>query len=201
MKEIITGDAFEVLPRLAGRGAVITSPPDAEEIGESVETWADWFVHAAALCFSAAAGPVVFYVTDRKSGGRLFSKPALIAAAAPAGYSLMWHKIALRKPAGATDLHRPGYTHLVAYNTENKPGRATPDVFERGPVAYKNGMGLRAASVAVRYAADFTDTVIDPFCGRGTVPAMAGAYGLDGYGIEILEDQAARARALNISRV
>lgn len=201
MRKIITGDAFKELPGLQGRGAIVTSPPDAEEIGADIGEWIEWFREAAALCIEAADKVCIFYVTDRKNGGALISKPGLLFEAARGKTNLMWHKTALRKPVGSTDLHRPAYSHLIAFNTECKPGKATPDVFERGPVAYKNGMGLKAAAKAVRYARGFSSCIVDPFCGRGTIPAMAEAYGLEAVGVEILEEQAERARELSIRKV
>lgn len=144
-KKIICADAIEWLANNKC-GAIVTSPPDAEEIGLTLPAWREWFAAAVRLCFKASSGPVVFYVTDRKSAGVLWSKPAIIFEAA-GDANLAWHKVALRRDVGMVDLHRPGFSHLMAFGA--RPGTATPDTFKRGNVLYKNGTGLLAARVAI----------------------------------------------------
>jgi tRNA G10 N-methylase Trm11 len=39
---------------------------------------------------------------------------------------------------------------------------------------------------------------VDPFCGLGTVLAVANAMGLDGVGVEIVQKRARRARGLEL---
>jgi tRNA G10 N-methylase Trm11 len=48
-------------------------------------------------------------------------------------------------------------------------------------------MGVRAAGHAVRFARDQVGAkiIFDPFCGVGTVPAVANALGLDVIGVEL----------------
>lgn len=197
-KRIICADAIEWLKSNKCE-AIFTSPPDAEEIGETLEGWAVWFRRAAALCFSASSGPVVFYVTDRKSGGRLHSKSALIfTEAAIAGAVPAWHKICLRRDVGQTDLHRPTFTHLIAFN--GSPGKASPDVIQRGKTVYKNGTGLVAARFGVEWVKGQAKSVTDPFCGQGTIPAVAEALGLFSVGVDIDEAQCQKARALSLKR-
>lgn len=205
MKKIIMGDALEWMRQNLGAGAIITSPPDADEIGERTENWIDFFRLSVELCFGAAAPncPVVFYVTDRKNGGRLWSKSyEIISIGSKCNFHLMRHKIALRRGPGKVDLHRPGYTHLIAFNTALRPGSPTPDVFDRGKAFYADGMGVNAAEIACRYVDSVTSpdvVVINPFCGRGAIPAMAEAIGRDSIGIELLPDQCAFATALKIT--
>src|SRR5690606_15863107 len=98
------------------RGAVVTSLPDSEEIGQTPGRWRGWFVEAAGLAMALAdsAAPAIFYQTDRKAGGQTHSKAGLLLEAAAArGARLLWHKIVLRRRPGAVDLHRPGFTHLM----------------------------------------------------------------------------------------
>ena len=61
-------------------------------------------------------------------------------------------------------------------------------------------MGLNAAAVAVRFAARRAGarTIYDPFCGRGTVLAVANAMGLGGVGFDIDEEQCEHARSLRV---
>lgn len=202
MRQIICADALEWLAANRGVGAVVTSLPDADETGQPVDEWAAWFARAAQACFDAASAgaPVVFYQTDRKAGGRWHSKAAMLfQAAAAAGAELYWHKIILRRGVGKTDLHRPGYTHLMAFGVGGGPGKATPDVMERGRTLYPNGMGLRAARFAVGFAGERAGRVCDPFCGRGTIPAVAEALGYDAIGVDIDPAQCERARSLKLA--
>lgn len=48
-------------------------------------------------------------------------------------------------------------------------------------------MGVTACEVACRYLRDETETavVVDPFCGRGTVLAVANAMGFDAIGVDL----------------
>ena len=59
-------------------------------------------------------------------------------------------------------------------------------------------MGVLACRVACRYLLDETEsrTVVDPFCGRGTVLAVANALGLDALGVDLSAKRCRRARAL-----
>ena len=202
-KEIICADAVEWMKTANVRGAVVTSLPDPEEIGATIAEWSMWFVNAAAMAMSMTApgAPAVFYQTDRKHGGVLYSKSGLlIEAANKAGHNLLWHKIVLRRRVGATDLHRPGFTHLMAFSKNGKPGKATPDVMERGDMIYPNATGMTPAMFAVRFAGERNKTIIDPFCGRGTIPAVADALGFNAVGVDIDPQQCSKAASLRLGK-
>lgn len=160
-----------------------------------VEPWRDWFMDALATCLIVTGGeyPAVFYVTDRRHIGAIVSKADMVfAAAGVAGYECLWHKIALRRDPGKIDLHRPTYSHLIAVGPPGtRPGRATPDVFDRGPVSYPNGMGRHAAEVAVSFVAKHAkgSPVVNPYCGRGTILRAASDAGLGSVGIDIDREQ------------
>jgi predicted deacylase len=61
-------------------------------------------------------------------------------------------------------------------------------------------MGLHACRAACEAVIAFTPTrvVLDPFCGHGTVLAVANALGLDAIGVELGGKRARKARALTI---
>lgn len=166
--------------------------------------WADWFEGAVGSCLHVTGQryPAVFYVTDRRHTGQIFSKAdAVLAAAGSFGYHVLWHKIALRREPGKLDLYRPTYSHMIAIGPPGtRGGKATPDVFDRGPVLYPNGMGMTAARMAVEFVARYTERgvhpapVVNPYCGRGTVLAAASAAGLPAVGIDNDPDQCAYAK-------
>ena len=202
-REVICADALPWMAEHAGAGGVVTSLPDADEMGWGILAWRDWFAEAAGLALAVPPpeATAVFYQTDRKAGGRLESKAALLMRVAEAsGYRLLWHKIALRREPGKVDLHRPGYTHLLAFSREGRPGPATPDVFPAGAMVYPNAMGAAAAEVAINLVAASSPVIYDPFCGRGSVLAIANALGHDAVGIDIDPEQCERARRLQLAR-
>lgn len=195
MLEVWIEDMFTWLAARRGTGAVVTVLPDADEVGMGIPQWGQWFTEAAAACFAASSGPTVFMQTDRMQGGRWISKPALISAAA-GDRPLLWHKIVLRRGPGGTDLHRPTYSHLLAYGP-GRPGIRTPDVIERGRMRWANGMGEAvAAAVAAYLAAQGTRAVLNPCCGHGTMLAAALAAGMDAFGCDIDAGRAAIASAV-----
>lgn len=202
-RQVYCADAREWMAGRPPVGGVVTSLPDADETGYSIEQWKSWFVECAGLCMDLANpdSATVFYQTDRKVDGYWLSKTELLfdAQKMHAGMRLLWHKIVLRRDIGKKDLYRPGYTHMLAFSRKARTGAVTSDVFDRGVMVYPNGMGLRAAELAVRFVGRNTTTICDPFCGRGTVLAVANALGLDAIGVDIDPDQAECARSLTLS--
>ena len=69
---------------------------------------------------------------------------------------------------------------------------------EAGEVTWTRGMGVQACLAACRFILEHTPTrtVVDPFCGHGTVLAVANALGLDAVGVELSRKRARRARNL-----
>jgi hypothetical protein len=60
--------------------------------------------------------------------------------------------------------------------------------------------GVSACRVACRFLLEETTSrvVVDPFCGRGTVLAVANAMGLDALGVDISAKRCRAARALEV---
>lgn len=198
--EFITADSLEWLPVNRDQGSIITSLPDIDELGmTNVDEYKTWFQNAAIQCLRAVSPscPCIFFQTDRKWKGSLISKShALVAAAQMEENKLLWHKIVLRRGVGGIDLHRPGYSHLIAFGDDKaKPGVATPDVIHAGDMLYKNAMGANAVNLAVGFAAKASNRVLDPFCGVGTVPIQAAKIGLSARGIDIDAGQITKAIA------
>ena len=118
----------------------------------------------------------------------------------------MLHKIVCRRPAGTLTYGRPGYTHLIAVSRLMKCPDVLPipDVIaDAGPQKWVRAMGVRAAGHAVRFAKEQAGAkiVFDPFCGVGTVLAVANALGLDALGVEKARKRAEQARGLTVTSV
>lgn len=182
----------------------ITSLPDVSAFPHMPrDAWKRWFMDAAAAVMNATpdAGVSIFYQTDIKRDHVWIDKGYLCQRAAEeANVSLLWHKIVCRKPAGEPVFGRPGYTHLLCFSRLPKEG-ATPyaDVLpSTGLMTWSQAMGISACELAVRYVISHTTTrrVIDPFCGVGTVLAVANALGLDALGVDIANKRVRKARSL-----
>jgi hypothetical protein len=193
---------------IAGACAV-TSLPDVSEVGTSLAVWRAWFFEAVGLVVAAVPdeSAALFFQSDIKRDGEWIDKGAMvIRAAEEAGARVLFHKIVLRRPAGMLTAGRPGFTHVIAVSRAMKcPDMLPiPDVIaDAGEQKWVRAMGVRAAGHAVRFARDFVGpvlgrvpVVVDPFCGVGTVLAVANVLGLEAIGVEKNRKRAEEARAL-----
>ncbi len=208
-----TVECADALEWLSGRealagGSVITSLPDVSEFPAlSLAEWKQWFIRAAALVMAKvpAEGVAIFYQTDVKKAGAWVDKGYLISKAAEeAGCETLWHKVVCRRAPGTVTFGRPAYSHMLCFSRGVRVdlGRATPDVLpEAGEVTWTRGMGVQACLAACRFIQEHTPTrtVVDPFCGHGTVLAVANALGLDAVGVELSRKRAKKARALRVA--
>jgi hypothetical protein len=200
------GDGIEFLARgrLPDDHAIITSLPDHSELPElGVEGWKRWFVDTVALACRAVTDDAVaiFYQTDVKHDGRWIDKSHLVLSGVDAaGSHLLWHKIVCRVPPGTVTFGRPAYAHCVCVSRARKlaPGASTPDVLPAlGTMSWSRAMGAAACEMAVKFVASTNArTVVDPFCGLGSVLAAANAHGLDAIGVELSRRRASKARKL-----
>ncbi len=206
---MVCGDGVEHLRRgqFPADQAVVTSLPDASELPAlGFEGWRDWFVETAALACAAVAGEAVtiFFQTDVKRDGRWIDKAHLVLAGADrAGAHLLWHKVVCRAPPGITTFGRPAYAHLLCLSRGLRlpPGRSSPDVLPRlGEMTWARAMGREPCEAVARFLLSDTGcrTVVDPFCGVGTMLAVANAHGLDAVGVELSPKRAERARHLTL---
>jgi hypothetical protein len=188
--------------------AIVTSLPDASELPDlGFDGWRRWFVDTVALAAAAVAGDAVavFYQTDVKREGRWVDKAHLVACGADrAGSALLFHKIVCRVPPGTTTFGRPAYAHLLCVSRALRlaPGAATPDVLPRlGEMTWARAMGRDACEEVARFLLAHTAcrTVVDPFCGVGTMLAVANLHGLDAVGVERSPKRAERARTLALA--
>jgi hypothetical protein len=198
------GLAFLARGRLPADHAIVTSLPDHSELPAlGIDGWKRWFVDAAAAACRAIADEAVavFYQTDVKHDGRWIDKAHLVLCGADAaGSHVLWHKIACRVPPGTTTFGRPAYAHVICTSRERRisPGASTPDVLAAlGSMSWSRAMGSAVCDAVVRFVASLgLSTIVDPFCGLGSVLAAANAHGLDAIGVELSRRRAAKARTL-----
>jgi hypothetical protein len=199
------GVAWLAERRLPPDHAVVTSLPDHSELPAlGLAGWRRWFVDAAAAaCRSVADDAVaVFYQTDVKVDGRWIDKGFLVQLGAEAaGSHLLWHKVVCRVAPGATTFGRPAFAHLLCFSRGLRldAGRSMPDVIPRpGAMTWARAMPTEACAAVARFLLADTAcrTVVDPFCGMGTMLAVANAHGLDAVGVELSRKRAENARSL-----
>ena len=194
------GDALVWLADQKGCPNIITGIPDINEVNLELADYLAFFDRAAGLIFDRLDpnGYGIFLQTDRKINKTWISKSArLITLGERHGFKLCWHKIILNREAGATDLFRPTYSHMLCFSVHGTSGAATPDVIPVSPRSYNNASPLAAVVQAVTFVKRYTKAekiIIDPFVGQGTIVAVANHYGLNAVGIDINPDQVALAR-------
>jgi len=190
---------------IAGACAV-TSLPDVSEVNLALESWRAWFLGAVQAVIDAVppAGAAIFFQSDIRHGGRWIDKGALVTRAAEdAGAGVLFHKIVSRRPPGLVTTGRPGFTHLIAVSRElyYEGPLAIPDIIvDPGRQPWVRAMGVKAAAHAVRFARDkaAARVILDPFCGVGTVLAVANRLGVPAIGVERSAKRCDRARELAV---
>jgi hypothetical protein len=173
--------------------SVITSLPDVSELsGYHLDDWKEWFVRAArrVLRWIPDDGVAVFYQSDIRHRGAWIDKGHLVMCAADAEKAtVLWHTIVCRKPPGTIALGRPSYSHMICIARTPRPvHHPGPDVMpDAGEMSWSKAMGAEACRTACRFLREDTATklVVDPFCGRGTVLAVANEMGFDAIGVDI----------------
>lgn len=195
---------------LQARGTIaqasfITSLPDFSEFPEwSLERWKSWFIDAAETVMVSCPddGVAIFFQTDVKHEGTWVDKSLLCQKAAEKrDFALLWRKVVCRAPAGAVTFGKPAYSHLLCFSrgVRAELSRSLPDVLpEAGEKTWTRGMGAEACALACRFIREQTASrlIVDPFCGHGTVLAVANELGFDSIGIELGKKRAKIARNL-----
>lgn len=211
-RQIIHGDALAWLaanPPEIGT-SVVTSLPDVSESVQAgasplaFEEWKSWFsdVVRRVVRWVPSGGVAIFFQSDVRRRGVWVDKGYLVMRAAEdERASLVWHKIVCRKPPGTLALGRASYSHMLCFTRDEReaPRRPGPDVLpDAGFMGWSRAMGIEACRVACRFLRDETETrtVVDPFCGKGTVLAVANTMGLDAIGVELSAKRCRAARSL-----
>lgn len=218
-REVICDDAVNWLTNSDDPfvGSIYTGIPDlydvygfysTQEVGinQRSEDYKAWFnVVAEAIFRRLAPGQcALFSQTDGKIldvDGNVqcwLDKSVLLSAAASKhNCTLLWHKIAL-DPGAQVSSHRPCYTHLLAFGkqfTYHTGLFQTPDVIDRGLMTWEKATGLNACILGVSFLHYVVKApvIINPFCGRGTILAVANCFGVASVGIEVMAKRARRA--------
>ena len=202
----------DAIPWMRARGQIagacaVTSLPDISEVGLTLPVWREWFLAAVQLVVAAVPDDsvAIFFQSDIKRDGCWIDKGALVMSAAEAaGARVLFHKLICRRPPGTLTLGRPGYTHLIAVSRALRCPDVLPipDIItDAGRQPWVRAMGVRAAAHAVRFARDqaAAKVIFDPFCGVGTVLAVANRLGLDALGVEKAKKRCEQSRQLIVS--
>jgi hypothetical protein len=211
-REVFAGDGLDWLKKatITPSHALVTSLPDFGEIPQfqRVEGWEMWALGVTMeICGRLADRAVaVFYQSDIRQEGRWIDKSYLVThGARQVGMECLFHKIVCRAPAGAISRARSGYAHLLGYSRKLRlpDDRPSRDVIpQQGKMSWARAMGTAACEDVCEFLLRWTECriVVDPFCGMGTMLAVANAYGLDAIGIEKNRSRAERAARLRFHR-
>ncbi len=189
------------------RGAcAVTSLPDVSELRMTLSDWRRWFLDAARLVIDCVPeeSASLFFQSDIKRDGAWIDKGAMIIRAAEdADARVLFHKIVCRRPPGSLTYGRPGFTHLIAVSRTMRCPDVLPIpdlIVDAGRQPWIRAMGIRAAAHAVRFARDTVkaETIVDPFCGVGTVLAVANALGVSAVGVELSRKRSLLASSLTV---
>ena len=188
----------------------VTSLPDYSEFSHlSLNEWKVWFVNAAKLVLASCPddGITLFFQTDIKVDGVWVDKSFFCQQAAEAtGSELIAHKIICRLPSGSVTQGRPTYSHLVCFSKKIRPSllHSSPDVLPSvGKSTWTRGMGVNACRLACKMILQNTETrtIVDPFCGHGTVLAVANEMGMNAIGVELSRKRVKKAQNLTLENI
>lgn len=210
-RRVVQADALEWLANNTAEPemSVVTSLPDVSELPLEFSAWREWFIDSArrVIRFIPESNVAIFYQSDIRHRGEWIDKGYLVMRAAEEERaSLLWHKIVCRHPPGTISLGRPSYSHMICLRRRAEPQappmrKPGPDVLpDAGFAPWSRAMGVSACRVACRFLLEETKTrtVVDPFCGRGTLLAVANEMGLDALGIDISPKRCRAARSLTL---
>lgn len=211
MERIVhTADAIEWLrsqEELKGCSLVGSLPDISEFPGYSLADWKKWFTDTASLILSKTPpeGISFFFQSDIKVENVWVDKAFLVQKAAEElGHDLLFHKIVCRYPVGTITMGRPAYSHVLAFSKTVRPdnGRWAADVLpDTGEKTWERGMGLEVALMISKFNLTHatTKTIVNPFCGQGSMLAAANHLGLGAIGIERSTKRAEAARSLSVA--
>lgn len=194
-RELFCSDVFEWLNQnpLTDGTSVVASMPDFSEFSNTtLDEYKNIFTDMAekVLIATPSNDVTIFYQSDIKVDGRWLDKAFLIQKAAEKlAHAQLWHKVICRVPPGMTTFGRPSYTHILAFskNFTLDPKDSSADVLpQMGEKLWERGMGVKGAMMMAKFIKEKvgSHTLVNPFCGMGSLLAVGNAYGLNVVGIE-----------------
>jgi len=102
----------------------------------------------------------------------------------------------------------PTFSHLLAFSgprggvTARAERCSIPDVFDRGDMVWARATGFVAAQKVCQWLQHelLVSSILDPFCGSGTILAAANHTGLAAIGVEINAKRARHALVMQVCR-
>jgi len=209
-REVICQDAITWLKEFnveQGHSFLGSLPDISEFPGFTLLEWQTWFQDTAELILSKTSpeGVSIFFQSDIKYDNIWIDKSFLIQKAAEKlGHRLLFHKIFCRMAPDTITFGRPSYSHMLCFAKTVIPdlSKSTADVVaDLGDKTWMRGMGLKASLEASRFVMKQTSTrtLVNPFCGEGSVLAAANFVGLNAVGIERSPKRAEKARYLQVT--
>lgn len=210
----------ELLP-----GEVFTSVPDISELEtlfpaphkniQNFQLYKSWFREAVRLIFTKTPRYAIFLQTDIRAligkDDKVFEfidKSAIIQeVAVTCHFNLVWHKIVTNSEKNSQKRvsHSPNWSHLLCFQREGVPFYETrrwktPDVFTRGDMTWERAVGMNAAMTGVSFLKHIAEahTVVDPFCGLGTILAIANALNMNSLGNDLSRKRVKKAAKLDL---
>ena len=221
-RQVICCEAIEWMSKIGTLpGSVVTGLPDITEMKElGDEGYEGWFVNTVAeIITRLPVGEVaIFHQTDaRVDRPDTLSKSEMVLKGwrmaqeqtPSSNYYLLWHKISIAAPCGTIKMGRPAYTHMMCLSNgimESNDNRYCnfPDVSDRGPLLWSRSMGIVAAVKSVQFIKHICPTespVVDPFCGHGTVLAVANALGFSSLGVDLSPKCVKKAQKADVTTI
>jgi hypothetical protein len=224
---ILNCDAFEWMSQfkddLLFPGDVFTSLPDISELPgyfgtkcrANFQKYKDWFEETVEIILLKTPKCAIFLQSDVRCLNQegevheFVDKSYLIhKGAEKCHFVLLWQKVCynVEKLDTKAIYQRPNWSHLMCFVRQSEQIQyhstawGTPDVFPRGEMIWNRAIGINAALVGVSFLKYIcqTNSLVDPFCGCGTVLAVANACGLNGIGCELSQKRCRKARQLNL---
>lgn len=210
LREVIEADAILWLTKYEPKPqtSFITSLPDVSEFKDrDLIKWKGWFVDTTKLILEKMTvdGVAIFFQSDIKVDGIWIDKGYLCQKGAEeSGHHLLFHKIMCRSTLGTLSYGRPAYSHMLAFSKtpiKDLKAPSTDVVFDLGEKTWERGMGINACRIAADFliANSTTKTVVNPFCGEGSVLAVMNALGLDAVGIDRSKRCCEKAKTLEVN--
>jgi hypothetical protein len=225
-REILNCDAFEWMRQFEGTlfpGDVFTSLPDISELPGYFGTkcradynkYKEWFEKTVEIILLKTPKCAIFLQSDVRcldqqgNVHEFIDKSYLLhKACEKCQFVLLWQKVCynVEKLDTKAIYQRPNWSHLMCFVRQSEQIQyqstawGTPDVFPRGEMIWNRAIGINAALVGVSFLKYIcqTNCLVDPFCGCGTVLAVANACGLNGIGCELSQKRCRKARRLNV---